>query len=277
MAKTAYMLLLAGCGIIYSLEQIVRILFGENGMRRYVTIIILATMFIAASALLYFLHYVTFRDTHHIFLYLIGDLAFLPLEVFLVVIVIERFMARREQQAIMQKLNMVVGAFYSEVGNELLQRLLGCFANSGEICQHLAIKGNWGHTDFIKAVAWAREFRGEPDGTRIDLQSLRTFLIQKRQFLLALLENPNLLEHERFTDLLWATFHLTEELELRQTVMDSPAADLRHISGDIERVYHHLVAEWLYYVEHLKVNYPFLFSLVVRIHPFQEHPSPVVQ
>jgi hypothetical protein len=246
-------------------------------MRRYTTIIILAAMFIAASALLYFLHYLAFRDAHHVFIYLLGDLAFLPLEVFLVVIVIERIIARREQQVIMQKLNMVVGAFYSEVGNELLQRLLGCFEKSGEVCQHLVIKGNWSHTDFTKAVAWAREFKGEPDGIRIDLQDLRTFLIQKRQFLLALLENPNLLEHERFTDLLWATFHLTEELELRQTVMDAPAADLRHISGDIERVYSHLLVEWLYYVEHLKTNYPFLFSLVVRIHPFQDQPSPIVQ
>lgn len=246
-------------------------------MRRYAVILILAAVFIATSALLYFLHYLAFRDTHHIFIYLLGDLAFLPLEVFLVVIVIERILAHRAQQATMQKLNMVIGAFYSEVGNELLQRLLGCFEKTEEICQCLAIKGNWGRADFTKAVAWAHDFKGEPDCTRIDLQSLRAFLIQKRQFLLALLENPNLLEHERFTDLLWAVFHLAEELELRPAVMDSPAADLSHVSGDIERVYHHLVAEWLYYVKHLKTNYPFLFSLVVRIHPFQKYPSPVVQ
>jgi len=33
-------------------------------------------------------------------------------------------------------------------------------------------------------------------------------------------------------------------------------------------------AEWLLYVEHLKADYPYLFSLVVRMHPFQEAPSP---
>jgi len=30
--------------------------------------------------------------------------------------------------------------------------------------------------------------------------------------LLGLLGNPNLLEHDSFTDLLWAVFHLMEEL-----------------------------------------------------------------
>ena len=80
-------------------------------MRRYLTLIILAVSLVALSALVYFVHYLIFRDVHHIFIYMVGDLAFLPLEVFLVVIVIERVLARREKQAIMQKLNMVVGAF----------------------------------------------------------------------------------------------------------------------------------------------------------------------
>ena len=31
-----------------------------------------------------------------------------------------------------------------------------------------------------------------------------------------------------------------------------------------------------YYVQHLKATYPFLFSLILRTHPFQEKPSAVV-
>ncbi len=36
------------------------------------------------------------------------------------------------------------------------------------------------------------------------------------------------------------------------------------------------MAEWILYVEHLKANYPYLFSLVVRMHPFQEEPTATV-
>ena len=98
-----------------------------------------AALAIALSALIYFIHYAIFHDVHHIFIYMVGDLAFLPLEVFLVIVVVERLLARREKQATLQKLNMVVGAFFSEVGNELLQRLLVCFDKGNNISQHLAI------------------------------------------------------------------------------------------------------------------------------------------
>lgn len=246
-------------------------------MRRYSPFIILAIVFLAISGLLYLLHYYIFHDAHHIFIYLLGDVAFLPLEVFLVVIVIERILSYREKRAMLQKLNMVIGAFFSEVGNRLLYDLLNYFDGKQEICRKLTVEQNWTHADFKKAIAYTRAIKDKPRCAAADLESLKTFLIQKRGFLLRLLENPNLLEHERFTDLLWATFHLTEELEARQSFEDLPDNDLAHLAGDIQRVYHHLAVEWQWYVEHLKSNYPFLFSLIVRMQPFKEAPSPVVK
>ena len=246
-------------------------------MKRYAHFVILAIAFLVLSGLLYFLHFSIFRDTHHIFIYMLGDLAFLPIEVFLVVIVIERILSQREKRSMLQKLNMVIGAFFSEVGNQLLHNFLICFASSQEICQRLTVKQDWTHADFKKAIAYANAIADRPQFSAKDLEGLREFLVQKRPFLLRLLENPNLLEHERFTDLLWATFHLTEELEARQSFQDLPDTDLAHLAGDVQRVYHHLAAEWECYVEHLKLNYPFLFSLIVRMQPFKQAPSPVVK
>jgi len=246
-------------------------------MRRYAHFVILAIAFLVLSGLLYFLHFSIFHDTHHIFIYLLGDLAFLPIEVFLVVIVIERILSQREKRSMLQKLNMVIGAFFSEVGNQLLHNLLSCFASSQEICQRLTVKQDWTHADFKKAIAYANAITDRPSFSSEELERLREFLVQKRPFLLRLLENPNLLEHEHFTDLLWATFHLTEELEARQSFQNLPDTDLAHLAGDIQRVYHHLAAEWECYTEHLKLNYPFLFSLIVRMQPFKQAPSPVVK
>jgi hypothetical protein len=248
-----------------------------RGLRRYKTILLLAGIFVALSALTYLVHYYIFQDPHHIFIYMVGDLAFLPLEAFLVVIVVERILTRREKQAMLQKLNMVIGAFFSEVGTELLRRLLHCFEERQEIAQNLSAAQNWTHAEFKQAMNYARAIKDKPDCLKINLDELRTFLMQKRTFLLALLENRNLLEHEYFTDLLWATFHLAEELETRPSVKDLPDSDIQHISVDIRRVYRHLAAEWVAYAEHLKSNYPFLFSHFVRMHPFQEKPSPVVK
>ena len=246
-------------------------------MRRYSDFIIIAGILIAASGLVYFIHFQIFQDPHHIFLYLLGDLAFLPIEVLLVVIVIERVLSRREKQAMLQKMNMVIGAFFSEVGNYLLVDLLEHFNNRDEISQQLNVTQNWTTNDFKKAAAFADHLKIDVNCRSIDLEQLKAYLAGKRTFLLTLLENPNLLEHDRFTDLLWAATHLDEELEARPSLTNLPESDLAHLAIDIQRLYDHLASEWLDYVEHLKSNYPFLFSLILRTHPFQEQPSPVVR
>ena len=247
-----------------------------NVRKRFSFIVYLAIGFVALSGILYFVHYLIFRDVHHIFIYLLGDIAFLPLEVLLVVIIIERVLARREMQDKLEKLNMVVGAFFSELGNYLLQDLLQHFDNRSEISNHLNISETWTKRDFKKAVDFAYHLKVDVDCRNLDLDRLKAFLAEKRSFLLTMLENPNLLEHDRFTDLLWAVTHLDEELEARPSLIGLPEKDLGHIAGDIQRLYDHLASEWLDYVQHLKSKYPFLFSLVLRTHPFQEHQSPII-
>ena len=91
-----------------------------------------------------------------------------------------------------------------------------------------------------------------------------------------LLNNPNLLEHDSFTDLLWAVFHLTAELAHRKDLGSLPETDCEHIAGDIKRAYSSLAHEWLNYMKHLKNNYPYLFSLAIRTNPFDVNASPVV-
>ncbi|MGD9116568.1 MAG: hypothetical protein PVJ61_05250 [Dehalococcoidia bacterium] len=243
--------------------------------KRFSFVFYLALAFLALSAILYFVHYLVFGDVHHIFIYMIGDLAFLPLEVLLVVLIIERVLSRREKQAKLQKLNMVVGAFFTEVGNHLLGELLPFMGNRAEITKNLSVGADWNHKEFKRAADYAYHLEIELDCRDVDLKALKKFLASKRGFVLTLLENPNLLEHDRFTDLLWAVTHLDEELEARAALDKLPAADLEHLAVDIQRMYDHLASEWLDYVEHLKTNYPFLFSLILRTHPFQAEPSPV--
>jgi hypothetical protein len=90
------------------------------------------------------------------------------------------------------------------------------------------------------------------DVERVNLGELRDFLAAKRDFLLRLLENPNLLEHESFTDLLQSVFHLTEELVSRESLDGLPASDRRHLAGDMARVSSYLASEWLDYMKHLE-------------------------
>ena len=106
---------------------------------------------------------------------------------------------------------------------------------------------------------------------------LKTFLLEKRPFLLGLLENPNLLEHDTFTDLLLAVFHVTDELVSRHSLVHLPENDLAHLRGDIKRAMGFLISEWLEYLKHLKEDYPYLFSLEIRRNPFDPQASLIIR
>jgi hypothetical protein len=237
----------------------------------------ISLLLIVASALTYTIHYFIFRDLHHIFIYMIGDFGFLFLDVLLVILLIERLLSRREKRSIMNKLNMVIGTFLSEVGLELLRKFSNFVINSQNLERQLEMNTDWEKKDFKKAMAAVQKFPYEIKIDKASLSEIRQFLISKRSFLMRLLENPNLLEHERFTDLLWAVFHLTEELVFRGDLLeDLPDTDYEHLNIDLQRAYSQLTIEWISYSAHLKESYPFLYSLAARVNPMNPQASPVV-
>ncbi len=239
--------------------------------------VILGAGLISLSALLYYLHYTIFLDAHHIFIYLLGDIAFVPIEVLLVTLIIHRLLHHRERRILMQKLNMVIGAFFSEVGTRLLGCLSGFDNGSLKNNKHLLVDSDWTGKDFTAALRFADNADLGVDSRKGSLTDLRELLEEKKAFMLRLLENQSLLEHDSFTDLLWAVFHLSEELTARSDLSVLPETDCEHLSGDINRAYKHMISEWLKYMKHLKNDYPYLFSLAVRINPFKTAPSPVIR
>jgi hypothetical protein len=228
------------------------------------------------SALLYRFHYLLFHDAHHIFIYLVGDVAFVPIEVLMVTLIIHRLLTQREKRARLEKLNMVIGTFFSEVGTRLLTYFSDFDPRLEEIKSKLVVQSDWTAAEFDAVESQLRKYAYSVDIDRVDLEHLRDFLITRRDFLVRLLENPTLLEHETFTTLLRAVFHLTEELQSRGDLAALPKSDLDHLAGDVKRVYMHIVGEWLDYMEHLKNSYPYLFSLAMRTNPFDSQAKPVV-
>lgn len=216
---------------------------------------------------LYWMDYKLFGQWREIGFGLLGNLAFLPIYVLFVTLMIERVLKAREREALRQKLNMVIGVFFSEVGTVLLRDGFGFVRDCGALQERMKVSGGWLGADFSAAVEYVKTNEVNVDSRRGDLGELRSFLVSRRQFMLGLLENPNLLEHDDFTELLWAVFHLIEELEQRSDLTKLPETDLDHLSVDIKRVYAHLLRQWLVYMQHLKNDYPYLFSLAVRTNP----------
>jgi len=227
------------------------------------------------SVVLFAIHLAIFQDFHHIAIYTLHDIAFLPVEVLIVTMIIHSLLERRARQEMMNKLNMVIGAFFSEVGSELLRRISE-LDEEVEVREYFLVNGHWDAARYQAAKKAATDYDFGIKASREDLAALSAFLDEKRGFLLGMLQNPSLLEHESFTEAMWGVFHLNDELSRRRDFVELLASDVRHLSGDVERAYRVLALEWLDYVQHLQKDYPYLFSLAVRTNPLNSGSSVAV-
>jgi hypothetical protein len=245
-------------------------------MKRINWQVILGIALIVLSAFVYFIHYLLFHDIHHILIYLVGDIAFVFIEVLLVTLIIHQLLSEREKRAMLEKMNMAIGTFFSEVGTDLIAYFSLFDPACRDIGKNLAMTKNFTDREFITVSERLKNYDCNIITEKKDLENVKRFLIGKREFLLRLLANPNLLEHDSFTNLLWAVFHLTDELAHRKDVKKLPEADYKHLAGDVKRAYVLLLSEWVDYMKHLKHNYPYLFSLAMRTNPFDANAQPEV-
>jgi len=228
------------------------------------------------SAATYGIHYAIFGDERHIFIYMVGDLAFVPIEVLLVVLLVHRLLDSREKRARLEKLNMVIGAFFGEIGTRLLTYISDLDPKLGSMRKELIVNNDWDDKEFDRVSRIITKYDYGVNIKAQNLAEMKQMLVEKMEFLIRMFENPILMEHENFTDLLRAVFHLADELANRDDVTGLPDTDMMHLTGDTNRAYGFLAQMWLEYMEHLKDNYPYLFSLAMRVNPFDKTASPVV-
>jgi hypothetical protein len=237
----------------------------------------LGLVLVALSVLTYLAYYLIFNNLHDMLMYATGDLAFVFINVLLVTLIIQTLLERREREALMGKMSTVIGAFFSEVGRPLALLLTKNGTRMPDFGTDLRYGVSWTEKDYDRATEMlaAQEIDLRLDAN--DLQEIKSMLMEKRGFLLGMMENPNLLEHERFTELLLALFHVQEELMNRKDVLTLPPSDIAHLNKDVTRAFSLMVREWILHMRHLQKNYPYLFSLAVRTNPFDPEADSVVK
>ncbi|MHB1254374.1 MAG: hypothetical protein ACYCZ1_09470 [Candidatus Humimicrobiaceae bacterium] len=235
-----------------------------------------AFILILFSIVVYLINYFIFKNPHDIFFYLTIDIAFLPINVLLVTLIIDTLLNQREKKSMLNKLNMVIGVFFSEAGITLIRNFNKYFEGIETISEKLSKISKWNKKEFLKFKLNIHHHESKIKINSENEENLKIFLGSKRDFLLRLLENPNLLEHETFTELLRSVFHLTEEMANRESFKNQPESDVKHVEIDIKRAYFLLIKEWLSYMEYLKESYPYLYSLAIRQNPFDKNATIII-
>ena len=235
-------------------------------------------LMIVLIIIIYGSNYLVLGDAEHIISYIWTHLGFIPVDILIVAFLLDEIIERKEKEAMLEKLDMLMSTFFSEVGNDLISQLSSVNKYKANTENLKSIK-SWTEKDFDAKLEELKntsiEFNADISAEEREefLDNLRSLLVDKREFIINLINNPNLLEKEEFAALANSILHLDEELEHRKNLALVTDADFAHLNGDMQRVYDKLVYEWVYYLKYLYKNYPYMIALIIRTNPFDEDAS----
>lgn len=139
-------------------------------------------------------------------------------------------MEKQSKSERIEKSRILTSSFFSIIGNPMM----------GHLCNLL---------DKDMHLSWNQE----------EMDKIRQLLDDNTEIILTIASNPHLLDHEIFTDLLWAVLHLREELYSRVGLQVSQA-DCQHILMDSKRVFDLYLENWGQYCEYVRKEYPYYYS-----------------
>lgn len=91
-------------------------------------------------------------------------------------LIVHEMLKEREREALMEKLNMVIGVFFSNTGTELLRYLSSADERIDEIDEMLQIDESWDDLDFLRVLNMLKKYKGNVRIGEINLSDLRGFL-----------------------------------------------------------------------------------------------------
>ncbi|OWT32913.1 hypothetical protein BGI41_05120 [Methanobrevibacter sp. 87.7] len=237
------------------------------------TIVLIVLIFV-----IYGLNYIIFKDIDEILNYVMLHLGFIPIDIIIVTLVIDKVMDNHDKKALQEKIDILMGSFFSGIGNGLIYKFYHANGEN-DITKDLKFIKTWKEKDYENTLKELEEnpipfnSKLKPEDRAEFFVNLKQYLNERRPYLFDLIENPTLHQTDNFSELLLAMMHLTDELDYRKTFENLPESDYTHLFYDISRVYSKLIYEWVRYLEYTYKNYPYMLKLAVRINPFNEEAS----
>ncbi len=207
------------------------------------------------SLIIYTLQIIIFRDPRNTFFYIFQDLAFMPITIAIATLVVGEVLSQKEKEERVKKTRMLTSTFFTEIGNDLTRQLLEITDQSDNILSILSQYGNGTMTlsqtqDHIKSMSLSIALNEKTYSKLIE--KIQT----SRSSFMTLSSNPLLFDHEDFTRILWAIFHVMDEYQLRGTYQDMSQDDISHLNKDYAELLRLLLICFVANAKYLEDTYP---------------------
>ena len=103
----------------------------------------LGIVLVASSAAIYTAKYLLLGDPENTYTYIFNALGFLPINVLLVTLILNQLLSIRAKRERLEKLNMVIGTFFSEAGTWLLAFISDRDSELPELREGLIVTEAW--------------------------------------------------------------------------------------------------------------------------------------
>ncbi len=214
--------------------------FGRKLTMRQIVVLLLCT-----SAALYGLHYLIFRDLHHIGIFFLHDLAGMPLEVILVTLFIDRIIDKASEEENQSKLSIIETLFFNESGGNMLRYLTSFDPNSHLLSRILHVEMEWKSADYNNARKQLSGYSFHLDVGQVDYFGLHYHLDERHNYYRNILENPALTQSSEFTEMVMKIYLLWEELDCRTDLYNLDLEEKHYLGELLTQIYEELAMYWL--------------------------------
>lgn len=221
---------------------------------------VISFILIALSSIMFFIHYLIFGQALNTAYYSLMNLCFIPINSLVVTIMLEKLIDYRAKKDRIEKINMLVGIFFTEVGGKLMHFIIDADKDAKNYITNFE--------DLNKIKKCLYEYNYKVDMKYIDLCAIKNILVEHNNLFVTLISNESILQHQIFTDLLMSVIHLRDEIIFMEKDKDS-GFNINHLENDVIRVYKNISIQWISYLEYLSKSYPFLYNNAIRVNPFK--------
>ena len=236
----------------------------------------LGIILIIISISIYTITFLLFHNLNEMFFHFLLEFGVIPIDLLIITLIFEDELELKKSEHRTEKLDMLMGTFYSQVGNQLMETIYKQNNMQNNICDNLNQIVNWNENDFQKNIElflnnppiFKTKFNSQKDLDNF-LTGLKIILSKNRLFVADLINNPSLFQKEDFSDMLLNILHLDEELN-RKRLITLTEEDYKHLMDNISRTYNKIIIQWIKYVNFTYKNYPYMKELIFRTNPFDK-------
>ena len=217
----------------------------KNPFARKLTIKQIVLLLLCTSVVLYVLHYLVFRDLHHLGIFFLHELAGMPLEVILVSLFFDKLIEKTHEEENQSKLSIIETLFFNESGGNMLRYLSSFDPNFSQLASILSVRMDWKSIDYQAARLHLKDYPFHLDVEKVDFFGLHYHLDERHAYYRNILENPALTQSSEFTELVMKIYLMWEELDCRTDLYNLDLHEKHYLGELLTEIYEELVVYWL--------------------------------